>query len=98
MKEENHWHISSNEKGEQKVKRKMKTSSQLELLEKTYAEKQSGGRAAELNPPFLEQQPSSNESESLRAELSAKLGLTDRQLQMWFCQRRLKDRKVAPVK
>lgn len=32
-------------------------------------------------------------SEALRAELSAKLGLSDRQLQMWFCHRRLKDRK-----
>ncbi|KAF8413823.1 hypothetical protein HHK36_001817 [Tetracentron sinense] len=65
--------------GENKSKRKMKTASQLELLEKTYA---------------VETYP----SESLRAELSAKLGLTDRQLQMWFCHRRLKDRKVAPVK
>lgn len=44
-------------------------------------------------------------SESIRAELSEKLGLTDRQLQMWFCHRRLKDkkepakkpRKVAPT-
>lgn len=36
-------------------------------------------------------------SESLRAELSSKLGLSDRQLQMWFCHRRLKDRKVPPV-
>lgn len=44
-------------------------------------------------------------SESTRAELSEKLGLTDRQLQMWFCHRRLKDkkepakkpRKVAPA-
>lgn len=33
-------------------------------------------------------------SESLRADLSVKLGLTDRQLQMWFCHRRLKDRKI----
>ncbi|XP_040376666.1 homeobox-DDT domain protein RLT2-like [Oryza brachyantha] len=32
-------------------------------------------------------------SETLRAELSAKIGLSDRQLQMWFCHRRLKDRK-----
>ncbi|KAL0002870.1 hypothetical protein SO802_016651 [Lithocarpus litseifolius] len=32
-------------------------------------------------------------SEALRAELWAKLGLFDRQLQMWFCHRRLKDRK-----
>ncbi|KAH7686073.1 WHIM1 domain-containing protein [Dioscorea alata] len=37
-------------------------------------------------------------SESLRAELSVKTGLTDRQLQMWFCHRRLKDRKFPPVK
>ncbi|PIA31231.1 hypothetical protein AQUCO_05100028v1 [Aquilegia coerulea] len=37
-------------------------------------------------------------SEALRAELSVKLGLTDRQLQMWFCHRRLKDRKVQPMK
>ena len=37
-------------------------------------------------------------SETLRAELSAKLGLSDRQLQMWFCHRRLKDRKTPPVK
>ncbi|KAL5715822.1 hypothetical protein ACHQM5_017591 [Ranunculus cassubicifolius] len=37
-------------------------------------------------------------SESLRADLSVKLGLTDRQLQMWFCHRRLKDRKVQPNK
>ncbi|XP_048328593.1 homeobox-DDT domain protein RLT2 isoform X2 [Ziziphus jujuba] len=65
--------------GENKTKRKMKTASQLEILEKTYA---------------VESYP----SESLRAELSSKLGLSDRQLQMWFCHRRLKDRKVAPVK
>ncbi|KAM0938625.1 putative transcription factor & chromatin remodeling DDT family [Dioscorea sansibarensis] len=37
-------------------------------------------------------------SEELRAELSAKIGLSDRQLQMWFCHRRLKDRKLPPVK
>lgn len=37
-------------------------------------------------------------SETLRAELSAKTGLSDRQLQMWFCHRRLKDRKIAPGK
>ena len=37
-------------------------------------------------------------SEELRAELSAQLGLSDRQLQMWFCHRRLKDRKAPPVK
>ncbi|XP_050380666.1 homeobox-DDT domain protein RLT2 isoform X2 [Argentina anserina] len=36
-------------------------------------------------------------SESVRAELSAKLDLSDRQLQMWFCHRRLKDRKPAPA-
>ncbi|KAJ6850982.1 homeobox-DDT domain protein RLT2 isoform X2 [Iris pallida] len=35
-------------------------------------------------------------SEALRAELSAKIGLSDRQLQMWFCHRRLKDRKYPP--
>lgn len=40
----------------------------------------------------MEQYP----SESLRAELSAKIGLSDRQLQMWFCHRRLKERKVQP--
>ncbi|KAJ4981059.1 hypothetical protein NE237_031896 [Protea cynaroides] len=67
------------EGGEIKTKRKMKTASQLELLEKTYAE--------ETYP-----------SEDLRAELSVKLGLTDRQLQMWFCHRRLKDRKAPPAK
>ncbi|XP_058202089.1 homeobox-DDT domain protein RLT1 isoform X2 [Rhododendron vialii] len=32
-------------------------------------------------------------SEEIRVDLSEKLGLTDRQLQMWFCHRRLKDRK-----
>ncbi|CAL1398076.1 unnamed protein product [Linum trigynum] len=32
-------------------------------------------------------------TEATRVELSEKLGLTDRQLQMWFCHRRLKDRK-----
>lgn len=32
-------------------------------------------------------------SEAIRAELSVKLGLSDRQLQMWFCHRRLKDKK-----
>ncbi|KAK6918035.1 Homeobox domain [Dillenia turbinata] len=32
-------------------------------------------------------------SEALRGNLSVKLGLTDRQLQMWFCHRRLKDQK-----
>ncbi|KAL0311163.1 UNVERIFIED_CONTAM: Homeobox-DDT domain protein RLT2 [Sesamum angustifolium] len=65
--------------GEPKVKRRMKTPSQLEILEKTYA---------------METYP----SEALRAELSVKLGLTDRQLQMWFCHRRLKDRKPPPEK
>ncbi|KAL3851351.1 hypothetical protein ACJIZ3_013233 [Penstemon smallii] len=34
-------------------------------------------------------------SEATREELSQKLGLTDRQLQMWFCHRRLKDKKEA---
>ncbi|GLT41039.1 hypothetical protein SLA2020_151290 [Shorea laevis] len=65
--------------GETKVKRKMKTASQLEILEKTYA---------------MENYP----SEALRAELSVQLGLSDRQLQMWFCHRRLKDRKTPSVK
>ncbi|XP_042972000.1 homeobox-DDT domain protein RLT2-like isoform X3 [Carya illinoinensis] len=65
--------------GENKTKRKMKTASQLEILEKTYA--------AEAYP-----------SEALRAELSTRLGLSDRQLQMWFCHRRLKDRKGPLVK
>ncbi|CAK8577051.1 unnamed protein product [Lathyrus sativus] len=63
---------------ENKVKRKMKSASQLEILEKAYA--------AELYP-----------SEALRAELSVKLGLSDRQLQMWFCHRRVKDRKASPM-
>lgn len=40
-----------------------------------------GGGAVEMYP-----------SEAIRAELSVKLGLTDRQLQMWFCHRRLKDK------
>ncbi|GKU96346.1 hypothetical protein SLEP1_g9594 [Rubroshorea leprosula] len=65
--------------GETKVKRKMKTASQLEILEKTYA---------------MENYP----SEALRGELSVQLGLSDRQLQMWFCHRRLKDRKTPSVK
>lgn len=37
-------------------------------------------------------------SEAMRAELSVQLGLSDRQLQMWFCHRRLKDRKAPPLK
>lgn len=37
-------------------------------------------------------------SEAMRAELSEKLGLSDRQLQMWFCHRRLKDKKELPSK
>ncbi|KAL2321127.1 hypothetical protein Fmac_030096 [Flemingia macrophylla] len=37
-------------------------------------------------------------SETVRAELSEKLGLSDRQLQMWFCHRRLKDKKDLPSK
>ncbi|CAN0915229.1 Homeobox-DDT domain protein RLT2 [Linum grandiflorum] len=61
------------------TKRKMKTASQLEVLERTYA--------AGAYP-----------SEALRIELSAQLGLSDRQLQMWFCHRRLKDRKGAQGK
>ncbi|KAL1325259.1 hypothetical protein HN51_035339 [Arachis hypogaea] len=63
---------------ENKIKRRMKTAFQLEVLEKTYV--------GEAYP-----------SEAVRAELSAKLGLSDRQLQMWFCHRRLKDRKSAPT-
>ncbi|KAI4319771.1 hypothetical protein MLD38_033331 [Melastoma candidum] len=65
--------------GEIKSKRKMKTASQLETLEKTYA---------------VEQYP----SEAIRGELSVLLGLSDRQLQMWFCHRRLKDRKGSSSK
>ncbi|KAG2318889.1 hypothetical protein Bca4012_054861 [Brassica carinata] len=37
-------------------------------------------------------------SEETRAELSEKLDLTDRQLQMWFCHRRLKDKKDGQAK
>lgn len=37
-------------------------------------------------------------SEATRAELSVLLGLTDRQLQMWFCHRRLKDKKEGAAK
>ncbi|XP_076918162.1 homeobox-DDT domain protein RLT1-like [Bidens hawaiensis] len=37
-------------------------------------------------------------SEAVRAELSQSLGLTDRQLQMWFCHRRLKDKREETVK
>lgn len=37
-------------------------------------------------------------SETMRVELSEKLGLSDRQLQMWFCHRRLKDKKDLPSK
>ncbi|GMI72856.1 RINGLET 1, homeobox-1 [Hibiscus trionum] len=37
-------------------------------------------------------------SEATRAELSEKLGLTDRQLQTWFCHRRLKEKKETPSK
>ncbi|KAJ6371739.1 hypothetical protein OIU77_002122 [Salix suchowensis] len=37
-------------------------------------------------------------SEAVRAELSVQLGLSDRQLQMWFCHRRLKDRKAPLAK
>lgn len=33
-------------------------------------------------------------SEALRAELCVKLGLTDRQMKMWFCHRRVKDKKT----
>ncbi|XP_061344571.1 homeobox-DDT domain protein RLT1-like isoform X3 [Gastrolobium bilobum] len=35
-------------------------------------------------------------SEAMRLELSEKLGLSDRQLQTWFCHRRLKDKKDLP--
>ncbi|KAM0864539.1 hypothetical protein ACQ4PT_043854 [Festuca glaucescens] len=37
-------------------------------------------------------------TEAMRADLSVKIGLSDRQLQMWFCHRRLKDRKQPPAK
>lgn len=37
-------------------------------------------------------------SEATRAELSVKLDLSDRQLQMWFCHRRLKDKKDGQAK
>ncbi|XWS12600.1 hypothetical protein CRYUN_Cryun37aG0104100 [Craigia yunnanensis] len=37
-------------------------------------------------------------SEATRAGLSEKLGLSDRQLQMWFCHRRLKEKKETPSK
>ncbi|CAN1354825.1 Homeobox-DDT domain protein RLT2 [Linum perenne] len=59
---------------ENKSKRKLKTASQLEALEKTFSEE-----------PYP--------SEAIRARISEQLGLTDRQLQMWFCHRRVKERK-----
>ncbi|XWS12544.1 hypothetical protein CRYUN_Cryun37aG0098400 [Craigia yunnanensis] len=65
--------------GESKVKQKMKTVSQLEILEKTCA---------------MEMYP----SEATRAKLSVQFRLSDRQLHMWFCHRRLKYRKVPPLK
>ncbi|KAE9599267.1 putative transcription factor & chromatin remodeling DDT family [Lupinus albus] len=37
-------------------------------------------------------------SEETRAVLSEKLGLSDRQLQMWFCHRRLKEKKDSQQK
>lgn len=37
-------------------------------------------------------------SEATRADLSVSIGLTDRQLQMWFCHRRLKDKKEGASK
>ncbi|GLT80920.1 hypothetical protein SLA2020_523310 [Shorea laevis] len=37
-------------------------------------------------------------SEATRVELSERLGLSDRQLQMWFCHRRLKNKKETPAK
>ncbi|XP_022720447.1 homeobox-DDT domain protein RLT1-like isoform X2 [Durio zibethinus] len=37
-------------------------------------------------------------SEATRAGLSEKLGLSDRQLQMWFCHRRLKEKKETRLK
>ncbi|CAE5958735.1 unnamed protein product [Arabidopsis arenosa] len=37
-------------------------------------------------------------SEATRADLSEKLDLSDRQLQMWFCHRRLKDKKDGQSK
>ncbi|GLJ54616.1 hypothetical protein SUGI_1173340 [Cryptomeria japonica] len=61
------------------IKRKMKTPTQLETLERTY-----------LNDNYP--------SEAVRAELSVQLGLSDRQLQMWFCHRRLKDKKPKKEK
>lgn len=36
--------------------------------------------------------------EDVRAELSKKLGLSDRQLQMWFCHRRLKSKREEAAK
>ncbi|CAN7093885.1 unnamed protein product [Brassica rapa subsp. narinosa] len=59
----------------------------------------------QMKTPFqlqtLEQVYSAEEtypSEATRAELSEKLDLSDRQLQMWFCHRRLKDKKDGQVK
>ncbi|KAK6134925.1 hypothetical protein DH2020_031345 [Rehmannia glutinosa] len=86
--------------GETKVKRKMKTPSQLEILEKTYASEFHFVSLYISKFQFffffclVETYP----SEALRAELSVKLGLSDRQLQMWFCHRRLKDRKAPTEK
>jgi hypothetical protein len=93
--------------GEKPVKRMMKTPYQLEVLEKTYAGSWISMKCFVFFPTLdfwvlyrlsisggfwfaaVEQYP----SEAMRLELSAKIGLSDRQLQMWFCHRRLKDRK-----
>jgi hypothetical protein len=86
----------------------MKTPYQLEVLEKTYAGSSTtddsecfGGLffaglwsncACVFHGDFVCAEDS-YPNETKRAELSVQLNLTDRQLQMWFCHRRLKDRK-----
>ncbi|KAL9252121.1 Homeobox-DDT domain protein RLT2-like protein [Drosera capensis] len=54
--------------------------------------------AAQLEALEKTYQEDSYPSESKRAEMSAQLNLSDRQLQMWFCHRRLKDKKEPSTK
>ncbi|CAA7015765.1 unnamed protein product [Microthlaspi erraticum] len=76
-------------------KKKMKIDDSRDALSKPKRQMKTPFQLETLEKVYSEE---TYPSEATRAELSEKLDLSDRQLQMWFCHRRLKDKKDGQVK
>uniref|UniRef100_A0A1J3GF28 Homeobox protein ceh-5 n=1 Tax=Noccaea caerulescens TaxID=107243 RepID=A0A1J3GF28_NOCCA len=76
-------------------KKKMKIDDSKDALSKPKRQMKTPFQLETLEKVYAEE---TYPSEATRAELSEKLDLSDRQLQMWFCHRRLKDKKDGQTK